>query len=395
MASLMFVFLNINSTNAQDEKTEDEKVYQFESTIDIPHTSVKNQYRSGTCWSFSGLGMLEAELIRTDKGEYDLSEMFIVRNAYSDKAKKYVRLHGSLNMSGGGGFSDDVYVMDKFGLVPEEVYEGLEIGEEKHVHGEMDAVFKAYTDAVIKNKNRKLTPVWHEGFEGMLNAYLGDYPETFTYNGIEYTPISFAEELGLNADDYVEFTSYTHVPFYKPFIMQIPDNWIWSETYNLPLDEMMGVIDHALEQGYTIAWGGDVSEKGFSWKNGVAIVPASNKEVLSGTEKEKWEALTTSERKKAMYKFEEIVPEKVITQQMRQDSYNNYQLTDDHGMLIVGKAKDQKGNIYYKVKNSWGTDSHVYDGYIYISKPFIELNTMNFMVNKDAVSKHLKKELGL
>lgn len=384
-----------NPLAAMADKDEKENAYEFEEVIVIPHTPVKDQYRSGTCWSFSGLGMLEAELLRKDKGEYDLSEMFIVRNAYSDKAKKYVRLHGNLNMAGGGGFSDDIYVMDMYGLVPEKAYSGNVIGEDKHVHGEMDAVFKAYTDAVIKNKNKKLTPVWHDGFESLLDTYLGTYPETFIYEGKEYSPKSFAATLGLNADDYVEITSYTHVPFYEPFIMQIPDNWLWSETYNVPLDEMAEIVDHAVEEGYTIAWGADVSDKGFSWKNGVAIVPDTETKDLSGTEKERWEDLTPNERKKAMFSFEEIVPEKEITQEMRQEAYDNYQTTDDHGMLIVGKAKDQKGNIYYKVKNSWGTEDHIYDGYLYVSKPYIAYKTMNFMVHKDALPKDIRKKLDL
>ncbi|MCF8388662.1 MAG: C1 family peptidase [Bacteroidales bacterium] len=386
--------LFFSNTFAQDE-TEKVNTYQFTEIKEIPHTPVKNQYRSGTCWSFSGLGMLEAELIREGKGEYDLSEMYIVRNAYSDKAKKYVRLHGNLNMAGGGGFSDDIYVMDNYGLVPEEVYSGKVIGEENHVHGEMDAVFKAYTDAVIKNKNRKLTPVWHDGFESLLDAYLGEYPETFEYEGKEYTPESFDAELGLNPDDYIEITSYTHVPFYEHFIMQIPDNWMWSETYNVPMEEMMEIIDYAVDNGYTIAWGADVSDKGFSWKNGVAIIPDTETKDLSGTEKERWEDLTDKERKKAMYSFEEIVPEKEITQEMRQEAYDNYETTDDHGMLIVGKAKDQKGNIYYKVKNSWGTEDHIYDGYLYVSKPYVAYKTMNFMVNKEALPKNIRKKLEL
>ncbi len=394
--SLLSLLVFINATGmAQETASEKEKGYQFTETKAIPHTPVKNQYRSSTCWSFSGIGMLEAELIRKGKGEYDLSEMFIVRNAYSDKAEKYVRLHGNLNMAGGGGFSDDLYVMETYGLVPEEVYDGKVIGEENHVHAEMDHVFKAYTDAVIENKNRKLTPVWHEGFEGLLDAYLGNYPQSFKYNGKTYTPESFEEELGLNPDDYIEITSYSHVPFYEEFIMQIPDNWLWSKTMNVPLEEMMEIIDHAVENGYTVAWGADISDKGFSWKNGVAIVPDTEIEDLSGTEKERWEELTPAERKKAMYSFEEIVPEKKITQKMRQEAYENYETTDDHGMLIVGKAIDQEDNEYYVVKNSWGTDGQIYEGYIYVSKPYIAYKTMNFMVNKAGVPKHLRKKLRL
>ncbi|MDZ7743868.1 MAG: C1 family peptidase [Bacteroidota bacterium] len=392
--AFLLVFFSTASM-AREAASDDEKGYQFTEVKVIPHTPVKNQYRSSTCWSFSGIGMLEAELIRQGKEEYDLSEMFIVRNAYSDKAEKYVRLHGNLNMAGGGGFSDDLYVMKNYGLVPEEVYKGKVIGEENHVHAEMDHVFKSYTDAVIENKNRKLSPVWHDGFESLLDSYLGDYPESFEFDGKTYTPRSFEEELDLNPDDYMEITSFSHVPFYESFIMQIPDNWLWSETMNVPLEEMMEIIDYAVESGYTVAWGADISDKGFSWKNGVAIIPDTGIEDLSGTEKERWEELTPSERKKAMYSFEEIVPEKMITQEMRQKAYDNYETTDDHGMLIVGKAHDQQGNEYYKVKNSWGTEDHIYEGYIYVSKPYIAYKTMNFMVNKAGIPKHLRKKLGI
>ncbi|MBI9039635.1 MAG: aminopeptidase, partial [Bacteroidales bacterium] len=314
---------------------------------------------------------------------------------YSDKAKKYVRFHGNLNFAGGGGFSDVIYVVDNYGIVPEGIYEGKEIGEENHIHGEMDEVLKDYTDAVIKNKNRKVSPVWHKGFNGILDAYLGDYPETFVYEGVEYTPKSYAESLGINPDDYVELTSYTHHPFYEPFIMEIPDNWMYSETYNLPIDELMEVFKNAIEEGYPIAWGADVSEKGFSWKNGVAIVPDENLTDLEGTEKEKWEKLTAKEKKKALYTFEKPVKEKEITQEMRQEAFDNYQTTDDHGMVLTGMAEDQNGNLYYIVKNSWGNDNHIYDGYFYASEPFVKYKTMNMMVNKNAIPKKIRKKLGL
>jgi len=390
LLSLSFTF---QSVTAQEEESKDSIGYEFTILKELPVTSVKNQYRSGTCWSFSSLSFVEAELLRMDKGEYDLSEMFVVRHSYADKAKKYVRFHGDLNFGGGGAFHDVVYVIKEYGIVPEEVYSGLEIGEENHVHSEMDAVLKGYMDAVLKNKNKKLSPVWFNGLEGILDAYLGEYPESFTYKDEEYTPKSFAEKLEFNVDDYVEIGSYTHHPFYEKFVLEVPDNWMFDEVYNVKLDEMMEVIDYSINNGYTVAWGSDVSEKGFSWKNGVAIIPDEELTDLSGTEKEKWEKLTDKEKKESLYKFEEPVKEKNITQEMRQAEFDSYQSTDDHGMLITGIAKDQNGNKYYKVKNSWGTDGHIYDGYFYASEAFVRLKTIDIMVHKDAVPKQIRKKM--
>ncbi len=395
-ASLMFVFLFSTIVNAQEKDTTNkDEGYKFEVVKENPATSVKNQYRSGTCWSFSGLGLIEAELLRMGKGTFDLSEMFVVRNAYADKIAKYVRFHGNLNFAGGGGFSDVFKVIKDYGIVPEEAYNGKVIGEEKHIHGEMDAVFKAFADAVIKNKNRKLTPVWKKGFDGMLDAYLGDYPKTFTYEGVEYTPESFRKMLGINADDYIEITSYSHHPYYETFVMELPDNWMLSKTYNVPLDKLIEIIDYAIEEGYTMAWGADVSEKGFSWKTGVSIVPDEKTTDLIGTEKEKWEKLTDKEKKKALFSFENPVKEKEITQEMRQEGYDNYTTTDDHGMLITGIAKDQNGGKYYFVKNSWDVGDHIYKGYFYASEAFVKYKTMNIVLHKDAVPKKIRKKLGI
>ena len=392
---IFFITVNLN-VNAQDENKKDEKAgYQFTTVKDLPTTPVKNQYRSGTCWSFSGISFLESELLRMGKGEYDLSEMFVVRNAYMEKAVKYVRFHGNFNFGGGGAFHDVTHVYKTYGMVPEEAYDGKVIGEENHIHGELDAVTEAYIQAVIKNRNKKLSPVWQQGFDGILDAYLGDYPETFIYNGTEYTPMSFAAELGLNMDDYVELGSYTHHPFYEPFIIEIPDNWMLDVVYNVPMDELMEVIDNAINSGYSVAWGSDVSEKGFSWKDGVAIVPDDDVNDLSGTEKERWEKLTEKEKKNALYSFEGPVKEKVITQEMRQEAFDNYESTDDHGMEITGIAKDQDGNIYYKVKNSWGNDNHIYDGFFYASTPFVQLKTIDIMVHKGAIPEKIRKKLGL
>lgn len=380
---------------SQEEIEKTEIGFTFAPIIEIAHTAVPNQYRSGTCWSFAGNALFEAEILRLGGPEMDLSEMFIVRHAYADKARKYVRLHGHLNLAAGGGFSDVVHVNKTYGMVPEQAYPGLVIGEEKHIHGEMDAVLKAYCDAVIKNRNRRLTPVWHQGFESLLDTYLGAFPEQFDFNGNSHSPQTFASETGLNMDDYIELTSFLHRDFYAPFILEIPDNWMWSETWNLPLDELMETLNHAMENGYTVAWGADVSEKGFSWKNGLAIIPDENIEDESGTERERWEGLTAAERQKALYSFEAPLPEKSISPEIRQKAYDNYETTDDHGMLIVGTAKDQNGTLYYKVKNSWGHDGHIYEGYLYASETYMRYKTMNFFLHKDAIPEHIRTKLKL
>ncbi len=393
---LLLAFFFVSSTamaQDKDEKKKDEKEgYQFTDIVTVPNTSVKNQYRSGTCWSFSGIAFMEAELLRTTDKEYDLSEMFVVYHTYSDKAEKYVRMHGNLTFGGGAEQTDVFRVFTKYGMVPESVYPGRAYGEEKHTHGEFDEVLKAYVDAIIKNKNRKLTPVWHEGFDKLLDTYLGELPETFTYEGKEYTPQSFAESTGFNPDDYIEISSYMKHPFYEEFVMEIPDNWLWAPIWNVHLDEMMAIIDNALENGYTVGWGADVSDKGFSWKKGIAIIPDETKPDLAGTEKEKWESLTAKEKKEALYSFDEPVKEKEITPEMRQQHYDNYLVTDDHGMLIVGIAEDQDGNKYYKIKNSWGADGHIYDGYFYASEAYVKLQTIGIAVHKDAVPKEIMKK---
>ena len=392
---IVAILLNLPAFADDEKKEEVKKGYEFTTVIDIENTSVKNQYRSGTCWSFSGLAFVEAELLRMTGKEYDLSEMFVVSHTYSDKAEKYVRLNGNLNFGGGAEVTDVFRVIKLYGMVPETTCTGLEYGEDKHTHGELDVLLKSYVDAIIQNKNKKLTPVWHDGYNKVLDTYLGEIPAKFEFEGKEFTPLSFAESTGFNTDDYIEITSYMHQPYYKEFQMAIPDNWLWASIYNVQLDEMMNTIDNALENGYTVNWGADVSDKGFGWKKGVAIIPAEEKPDLSGTEKEKWEALTKKEKEKSMYSFDGPVPEKQITPEMRQEHYDNYLVTDDHGMLIVGTATDQNGNKFYKIKNSWGTEGHIYNGYFYASVAYVKLQTVGIAVHKDAIPKKLAKNLGL
>jgi len=381
---------------AQEEEAEKPEGYVFTEDVLLPHTSIKNQNRSGTCWDYATLSFLEAEILAAGNDTVDLSEAFIVWNTYSDKADGFVRWHGHLNYGGGGAFHDPVEMIIKYGIVPDEVYSGNVIGEELFVHSEMDHALKNYVDGVIKNKNRKLTPVWKKGHDGILNAYLGDITEvdTFTYKGEEYTPESFRDILGLDWSNYIEIGSFTHHPFYEEFILEVPDNWMLGEIYNVPLDEMIEVIDYSLDHGHTIGWGADISEKGFSWTNGVAIVPDEAKEDLTGTEREKWEKLSSKERKKMLFSFDKPVKEKEITQEMRQEGFDNYTTTDDHGMVIVGRAKDQNGTKYYIIKNSWGLGGK-YKGYFYASEAFVKLKTMDIMVNKTALPKKIAKKLDL
>lgn len=383
--------------SGQDIKVgEKDTGYQFTSIKEIPCTSVKDQYRSGTCWSFSGLGFLEAELLRMEKPTVDLSEMFVVYHTYSDKAVKYVRLHGSLNFSAGGAFHDVTNVIKKYGIVPEEVYRGLNYGEEKHVHAELDRVLLDNVKAVAENPNKKLTTAWNDVLNNTLTTYLGEIPLKFNYQGKEYTPQSFATDfIGLNMDDYVEISSYTHHPFYSKFIIEVPDNWSWDEVYNVPMNELTEIIDNSINTGYTVAWAADVSEKGFSTsKIGVAVIPVVDKANMTDAEITKWEKQTEKEKNEELYKLSKPGKEKLITQELRQIDFDNYQTTDDHGMLIIGTAKDQAGTIYYKVKNSWGNYND-YDGYFYASKPYVEYKTMSIMVHKDAIPRNIRKKLDL
>jgi bleomycin hydrolase len=378
----------ISIVNAQ------ESGYRFTDKIDLEVTSVKDQHRSGTCWSFAALSFLEAELLRTGKGEYDLSEMFIVRNCYTEKAEKFVRMHGKTNFGPGGLAHDLIMVWKKYGLVPEEAYEGLTIGEDGHIHGEMDAVLSGYVEKVIKNPNRKLTPVWKAGYEGILDAYLGEYPASFDYKGTTFTPGNFAASLELDPDDYVTIGSFTHHSFYQPFIIEIPDNWGWNQIDNVPLDELIDVLDHALSKGYTVCWDADVGEKGFNWTKGFSLIPSEQIEDLSNLEQGRWSELSEHDRQAMFYDFSSPRKEMEITQELRQQWFDNYQTTDDHLMHITGTALDQDGNRFYKVKNSWGVDNHVYQGYFYSSEAYMRAKTIFFMVHKDAVPKSIAKKLG-
>lgn len=386
-AMLLSAALSVSAQAKQDTTG-----YQFTTVKENKITPVKNQNRSSTCWSFSGLGFLESELMRMGKPETDLSEMFIVYHNWNDKADNFVRRHGTANFGPGGSFDDVLQAVKDYGIVPEEVMTGLNYGESSHVHNEIDALTDSYVNTVIKQK--KLTPAWKKGYEGILAAYLGQAPEKFTANGKEYTPQSYAKELGLNPDDYVSLTSYTHHPFYSQFAIEIPDNWRNSMSYNVPVNEMMEALEGAVMNGYTVAWASDVSEKGFT-RNGIAVVPNIVAGDLNGSDQARWLGLSQKDKDAEIAKaIESPGVEANITQEMRQAAYDNYETTDDHGMQIYGIAKDQAGNKYYMVKNSWGTNNK-YEGTWYASDPFVRYKTMSIVMHKDALPKSLKKKLNI
>jgi bleomycin hydrolase len=396
LTTLFVVSFSLVAYAGDEVKKDRKEAWEFEDVILLPTTPVEDQHRSGTCWSFSGLSFLQSEMMRLGKPEVNLSEMYIVWHTYAEKARKHVRVHGNLNFSAGGAFHDVTNMIARYGVVPESVYDGLKYGEDKHVHGEMDRVLREYVDAVVENKNRKLSTAWHDAFTQILDTYLGEIPQKFEYEGRSYTPLSFADNfVGLNMDDYVEITSYTHHPFYSRFILEVPDNWSWDKMYNVPLNEMEEIIDYSLENGFTIAWAADVSEKGFASGNkGIAVMPAAPETDMSDAEISRWEALPERERENELYKLEKPVPELEVTQEMRQIAFDNFQTTDDHGMHIIGMAKDKNGNTFYKVKNSWG-DYNKFNGYFYASKPYVSYKTMCIMVHKDAIPPGIRAKLNL
>jgi len=388
-ASLIFLL----SPAFSQEKPQNQTAYQFTTVKELPVTPVKNQAKSGTCWSFSTMAFLEAELLKNGKGEYDLSEMFVVSNSYFDKADRFIRSYGKISFSGGSSFSDALTIIRNNGIVPESVMNGLNYGEQLHNHGELDGVTAAYVNAISKNPNGKLSTAWKNGFKGILDAYLGKVPESFTFNGKEYSPQSFSAMLGLNYNDYVSITSYTHHLFYTQFSLEVPDNWRNDLSYNIPIEEFMSIIDNAIEKGYPVLWGADVSEKGFTRK-GIAIVPEQDVANMNGSDQQKWIGKTPQEIESKLNTLDEILPEKKISQEDRQTAYDNLQTTDDHGMLICGTAKDQNGTKYYIVKNSWGTSSG-FKGFWYASETFVKYKTMNIVVNKNSIPKELRKKMGI
>ncbi len=356
-------------------------------------TSVKNQNRSSTCWAYSALGFLEAELLRLNKGDHDFSEMFVVYHTMLDRAVNYVRLHGDASFSPGGSFYDVLYCWRHYGIVPDKAMPaGVMYGDTLANHSDLDAAAKAYVDVIAKSTASKISPLWRRPLEAIYETYLGKLPQEFTYKGKKYTPRSFADSFGLNMDDYVSLTSYSHHPFYEAFAIEIQDNWRGAKSYNLPIDELMQVMRNAVNTGYTIAWGSDVSEEGFT-RNGIAVMPDVKKGAeLTGSDMAHWLGLSKADRRAEL--TSRPLPEMTVTQQMRQEAYDNWETTDDHGMLIYGLAKDQNGKQYFMVKNSWGL-SGKYKGFWYASEAFVAYKTMNILVHKNAIPKEILKKLNL
>ena len=356
-------------------------------------TSVKNQNRSSTCWAYSALGFLEAELLRLNKGDHDFSEMFVVYHTMLDRAVNYVRLHGDASFSPGGSFYDVLYCWRHYGIVPDKAMPaGVMYGDTLANHSDLDAAAKAYVDVIAKSTASKISPLWRRPLEAIYETYLGKLPQEFTYKGKKYTPRSFADSFGLNMDDYVSLTSYSHHPFYEAFAIEIQDNWRGAKSYNLPIDELMQVMRNAVNTGYTIAWGSDVSEEGFT-RNGIAVMPDVKKGAeLTGSDMAHWLGLSKADRRAEL--TSRPLPEMTVTQQMRQEAYDNWETTDDHGMLIYGLAKDQNGKQYFMVKNSWGLAGK-YKGFWYASEAFVAYKTMNIVVHKNAIPKEILKKLNL
>jgi aminopeptidase C len=387
------------SSMAQDAPVANDSIegFQFTTVDSIAITPVKNQNRSGTCWSYSTIGFLESELIRMGKGEWDLSEMFVVHHTMLDRAEYVVRMYGTAQFAPGGSAYDVIYCLKNYGLVPQEVMPGIKYGstpaDTLPVHTELDAVAGGVVDAVVNSGLKKLTPVWKQALTAVYDTYLGACPETFTYKGKKYTPKSFAEMLGLNADDYVSITSYTHHPYYTTFALEVPDNWRMDQMYNVPMEEMMAIIDNALAKGYTLAWGADVSEICFT-RTGLGVVPNEEEAVdLTGSDMARWLGLSATDKREELTK--KPLPEKTITQEMRQAAYDSWENTDDHGMQIFGTAKDQNGKRYYMVKNSWGTQKSEYKGIWYVSEAYMQYKTNDVLVHKDAIPTAIRKKLGI
>ncbi|MBQ8463189.1 MAG: aminopeptidase [Prevotella sp.] len=368
----------------------------FTTIKENPITSIKDQNRSGTCWDYSTISFFEAEILKATGKTYDLDESFVANKTYMERAIQVVRFHGDCQFAQGGSAEDVLATMKTHGIIPQGImpFPGSLYGDSLNNFNEFFSLLEPYVAAIAKSNAKKISGQWKAGLQGILDAYLGQCPEKFTYEGKEYTPKTFMQSLGINLDDYVSITSYTHHPFYTGFAVEVQDNWRFPLSYNLPMDEMMQVIDNAIDNGYTIAWGGDVSEDGFTRQGLAYAIDTKKTESLQGSDMAKWLKMTAAKKKNLIDSLGCTVPEVVPTQEMRQERFDNWELTDDHGMLIYGVAKDQNGKEYYMVKNSWG-ETGEFKGTWYMTKAFIAANTMDFLINKNAIPKDIRKKLGI
>jgi len=383
--------------NAQEKKdSANSKKPVFTTIKENKITSIKDQNRSGTCWAYSTLAFFESEILKKTGKTYDLCEMFIANKDYMERAVLTVRMHGDSQFSQGGSAGDVLSIMKRHGICPESAMPapGTLTGDSLANFNEFFSVMEPYVGAVAKSSAKKISNQWKKGLQGIIDSYIGACPEEFVYEGKKYTPKSFMESLGLNLDDYVSITSYTHHPFYTQFAVEVQDNWRWDMSYNVPMDEMMRIIDNAIDNGYTIAWGTDVTEDGFTRKGLGVAYDVKKARSMAGTDTDRWFKLSATEKKNKLDSLGIDAPEIVPTQELRQEGFDNWELTDDHGMQIFGLAKDQNGREYYMVKNSWGEYGD-YKGIWYVTKNFTALKTMDFLVNKNAIPKDIRKKLGI
>ena len=394
LALLVMMAVGAQAEEKKDSAKSNKPV--FTVVKENPITSIKDQNRSGTCWNYSTLSFFEAEILKKTGKTYDLCESFVANKTYMERAIQVVRYHGDCQFAQGGSAEDVLATMKTYGICPEGAmpFPGSLYGDSLNNFNEFFSLLEPYVEAIAKNKAKKISGQWKVGLQGILDAYLGKCPETFTYEGKSYTPKSFAASLGIDLNDYVSITSFTHHPFYTAFAVEVQDNWRFPLSYNVPMDEMMKIIDNAVMNGYTIAWGGDVSEDGFTRQGLAYAVDGKATQSLSGSDMARWLKLAPAKKRSVIDSLGCTVPEIVPTQELRQERFDNWELTDDHGMLIYGIAKDQNGREYYLVKNSWG-ETGDYKGTWYMTKAFIAANTMDFLINKNAIPKDIRKKLGL
>lgn len=382
------------NANAEEKKDENKNKPVFTTIKANPITSVKDQNRSGTCWDYSTLSFFEAEILKATGKTYDLCESFVANKDYMDRAVQVVRLHGDCQFAQGGSAYDVYYVLKNYGICPEDAmpFPGSLYGDSLNNFNEFFGQLEPYVAGIARSKANKISSQWKVGLQGILDAYLGKCPESFTYQGKKYTPKSFAASLGLNWDNYVSITSYSHKPYYTQYAVEVQDNWRNPLSWNLPMEDMARIIKNAIMNGYTVAWGGDVSEPGFTRKGLAYFYDTKKMESLSGSDMARWLKMSPAKRTNLVDSLGCTVPELEPTAEQRQQRFDNWELTDDHGMLIYGIAKDQNGKEYYMVKNSWG-ETGDYKGTWYMTKNFIIANTMDYMVNKNAIPKDILKKI--